>query len=81
MAYRPVKSLLPELMRKARLTPQQLANELEISIQEVSDHANTRKITSLPKAKMYAEYFGVPIDDLYTWKVVPAHSRSRKKSE
>lgn len=81
MAYRPVKSLLPDLMRQKRLTPQQLANELDLTIQEVSDHANTRKITSLPKAKLYAEYFGIPIDDLYVWKVVPARKRSRQKSE
>lgn len=81
MAYRPVKSLLPDLMRQARKTPQELANELDITVQEVSDHAHTRKITSLPKAKLYAEYFGVPIDDLYKWQEVPARKRSRKNSE
>ena len=81
MAFRPVKSLLPELMRQRRITPQELANALDMSIQEVSDHANTRKITSLPKAKLYAEFFGIPIDDLYVWKAVPPRKRGRQKSE
>lgn len=81
MAYRPVKSLLPKLMRERRISPQQLANELGMTIQEVSDHSHTRKITSLPKAKLYAEYFGVPIDDLYEWQVVPPRKRSRQHSE
>lgn len=81
MAYRPVKSLLPDLMRQRRISPQQLANDLNVTIQEVSDHAHTRKITSLPKAKMYAEYFGIPIDDLYEWQIVKTLRRSRNHSE
>ena len=81
MHFRPGKCLLPQLMRERKLTSKELSDKLGLTIQEVSDHAHRRKVMSLPKAKLYANFFGIPIDDLYEWETTPSRKRSRYNTE
>lgn len=71
MPYLPGKCLLHEILKDRRLTAQELAEEIGMSKQQVSDYANNRIIMSLKNAKTIAHALQIPIDDLYTWNYQP----------
>jgi len=77
MAFVPEKCRIPELIRERKMQAQELSLALGISKSQLSDYANMRKVMSIQTAKTIAEYFMVPIDDLYVWKETPSRNRDR----
>lgn len=73
MAVHPGRCQLYPLLRERNKTPQQFANEMDMTISQVSDYANNRRIMSYPTAKNVSDYFGIPMEELYEW----IHSPSR----
>jgi DNA-binding XRE family transcriptional regulator len=67
MPYLPGKCLLPSILRKRRITAQELAGVVGMSKQQISDYANNRFVMSLKTAKNIAHHLQIPIDDLYEW--------------
>lgn len=78
--FLPVKSRLPELERERDLQPYQVYEAIGMSKSQYSSYRNTVKILGIRNAKILAEFFGIPIDDLYIWKRVPL-IRRRLKSD
>lgn len=64
----PVRSRIPEHLRRMGKTQQWLANQLGMSRQQLSDYVNLRHIIRLPKAREIAILLRVPIDELYVWE-------------
>lgn len=79
MALRPVKCLLPYLLKERRMSARQLAEITGINETSISDYIHNRKVMMLSTAKTIAEELQVPIDDLYTWQLVHPSIRSRRK--
>jgi hypothetical protein len=78
--FLPVKSRLPELEKERGLEPYQVYEAIKMSKSQYSAYRNTVKILGIKNGKMLAEFFGIPIDDLYVWKRVPL-IRRRFKSD
>lgn len=68
MAFRAVRSRIPELMRERNLEPIDVYSDLKMKKQQYSRYTNTTTIMSLPVAMMIADYFGVSIEELYDWE-------------
>lgn len=66
-SYRAGKCLLPNLIRSRKLTPQELADRIPMSKQQISDYSNNRKLMSLETAKTIATALNVSIEELYEW--------------
>lgn len=58
-------SRLAELRKKKGLTQKELANKLKISESAIAMYETGRRIPSLNKAKMIAEFFDVNIEDIF----------------
>lgn len=67
MDFEPIRCLLPELERKLGLEPYQVYETLGIVKQQYSKYRTGRNLPSLKTAKLLAEFFGIPIDDLHLW--------------
>lgn len=67
---RPEKCRLPEILRERGLEPQDVYEDPEIDMtkQQFSSYYTSRQKMSLSTTKLFADYFGIPMDDLYTWK-------------
>ncbi|MFC3797937.1 helix-turn-helix domain-containing protein [Cohnella sp. GCM10012308] len=67
---RPVKCRLPTLMRERGLEPHDVyANpRIDMTKQQFSSYYTGRQKMSLSTTKLFADFFGVPMDDIYTWK-------------
>lgn len=66
---RPLKCLLPEIMRDRGLEPQDVYDhpDIKMSKQQFSAYYTGRKTMSIPTARVFGRFFGIPIDDLYLW--------------
>lgn len=80
MAFLLGRCRLAYWMRIKKLSPTELADKVEMSVQEVSDHAHDRKKMTLPTAKAYSVALDVPIEELYEWKYTPSR-KSRRQSQ
>lgn len=82
MEFIPIRCRIPDLERERSLEPYQVYEEIEMSKQQYSAYRTGRKIPSYATAKKIAEFFGVPMDDLHTWrKVTVSRKRGRHKTE
>jgi len=77
MAFRPGKCLLHNILRDKKISPQEFADRVGFSKQQISDYANNRRKMNLSNAKTIAHALEIPIDELYTW-VQSSRKRSRK---
>ena len=75
MDFLPDKCQVPNILRDRNIEPVDFYTDPEInwSKQQYNAYAKNRTKMSPGKIKTCAEYFGLPMDDIYTWKV--KHSR------
>lgn len=83
MAFRPGKCLLPDIMRERKLEPYQVYTDekIDMSRSQFSDYYTGRKKMSTGTLKLFAEYFGLPMDDIYVWIEIKPRKRSRHQTE
>ena len=67
MALRIGRCLLPQLLKKAKLSQYAFAEKVGMSESTISQYVNNKRIMSLENAKTIANGLGVHIDDLYEW--------------
>lgn len=69
MAILPGKCLLPQLMEERNLRPYDVYThpEIDMSRSQFSDYYTGRKKMSIGMCKLFANFFGVPMDDIYEW--------------
>jgi transcriptional regulator with XRE-family HTH domain len=82
MEFIPVKCRIPDLERELKLEPYQVYDALNMSKQQYSAYRTNRRIPHLTTAKLLADFFGVPVDDLHVWKKVSvSRNRGRQKTD
>jgi transcriptional regulator with XRE-family HTH domain len=82
MGFNPGKCRLTYWMRTKKITPTELADKVEMTVQEVSDYSHDRKKMTLGTAKAFSEALKVPIEELYDWTYTPSRKKRRQsKSE
>lgn len=67
MAYRVGRCLLRERLNDAKMTQQELALKLDITVQQVNKYVLNKQGMSIKVAKNIAEILNCHIDDLYEW--------------
>lgn len=67
MDLTPIRCLIPELEEERKLEPYQVYETIGMIKQQYSSYRTGRKLPSITTAKLIAEFFGVPIDDLHEW--------------
>jgi hypothetical protein len=79
--YLPVKSRLPELEEEHGLEPHQVYEDEKVDMpkSQYSAFRTGRKKMGARSMKRLAEFFGVPMDDLYTWRKIK-RTRGAKKN-
>lgn len=55
------------LLDKNCLTLTELSLKLDMSLQQLSQYANNKRIMSISTARKVAQFFEITIDDLYEW--------------
>lgn len=70
MALRIGRCLLPQILKKVKLSQAEFADKVGMSESTISHYANNRRIMSLENAKIIANALRIPIDDLYEWSKV-----------
>lgn len=68
MALRIGRCLLPQLLKKAKLSQIEFALRVGMSESTISHYTHNTRIMSLKNAKVIADELGVHIDDLYEWR-------------
>ena len=63
----PLRSRIPDHVRRMGQTQQWLADQLDMSRQQLSDYVTLRHLLGIIKAREIAILLGVHIDDLYEW--------------
>lgn len=83
LRVRPDKCRLPEILRERNLEPQDVYEDPEINMskQQFSAYFTGRQKMSLSTTKLFADYFGIPMDEIYTWKYSKSRRGSRQKTE
>lgn len=82
MAFLPGTCRLAYWMRTRRITPTELSDKVEMTIQEVSDYTYDRKKMTIGTAKAFSVALNVHIEDLYDWTYSPSRKKRRqRKSE
>ncbi|WP_088832606.1 helix-turn-helix transcriptional regulator [Paenibacillus tyrfis] len=78
MAYKPGRCLLHFRLKEVGMTPQDLADRIQMPRQQISDYANDRYKMGLANAKTIAMAIGCSIDDLYEWKLSISSAHKEK---
>lgn len=80
MDFLPDKCLVPEILRERNIEPVTFYTDMGWSKQQYNAYARNRTKMSAGTLKTVAEYFGLPMDDIYTWKKVPRKGIGNKQS-
>ncbi|MEE8669252.1 helix-turn-helix transcriptional regulator [Heyndrickxia faecalis] len=67
---------MADRLKDANMTPQEFANRLQVTRQQVHKYVKNERIMSLPIAKNSAEILNCEIGDLYEW--IPVQYRSKR---
>ena len=67
MDIRPVRCLIPDILRSKRKTQVWLAAELGMSKQQLNDYVQMRIMMKVDTAMKFSRVLNVAIDDLYEW--------------
>lgn len=68
MAYRVKRCLLQELLYKADITQRELADSLNVTVQQINKYVLDKQKMSIQVAKNIAYVLNCTIDDLYEWE-------------
>lgn len=79
MEFIPDKCRVPELLRERHIEPVEFYTDPRInwSKQQYYAYASGRRKMSASQMKKCGHYFGLPMDDIYTWKIVPSRRKSK----
>ncbi|WP_231314323.1 helix-turn-helix transcriptional regulator [Neobacillus sedimentimangrovi] len=67
MAYIVGRCLLPDLLKKARMSQVELAAKLGVTVQQINKYVINKQKMSLQVAKNIAAILNCNIEDLYEW--------------
>jgi hypothetical protein len=70
MDYHPDICQVPKILRERNIEPRKFYEDMDWSKQQYNAYAKNRTYMSTGALKTVAEYFGLPMDDIYTWKMV-----------
>lgn len=70
MDFLPDICQVPYILRERNIEPVTFYTDMEWSKQQYNAYAKNRSYMSTGTVKTVAEYFGLPMDDIYTWKKV-----------
>lgn len=68
LAYRVKRCLLRELLRKADITQRELADLLNVTVQQINKYALDKQKMSIQVAKNISYILNCTVDDLYEWE-------------
>lgn len=70
MAYRVKRCLLRDLLYKSGISQQELADLLDVTIQQINKYVLDKQKMSITVAKNVSHILNCTIDDLYDWEWV-----------
>lgn len=70
LAYRVKRCLLQELLHKADITQRELADLLNVTVQQINKYVLDKQKMSIQVAKNISYILNCTIDDLYEWEWV-----------
>jgi hypothetical protein len=81
MDFLPDICQVPYILRERNIEPVDFYTEMQWSKQQYNAYAKNRTCMSAGTIKTVAEYFGLPMDDIYTWKLIePRRGTGNKQS-
>ena len=80
MAFLPDKCRVPKLLRERHIEPVDFYTDMGWTKQKYWEYVNHIKYMNSGTQKTVAHYFGLPMDDIYTYKWVPRKGERIKQS-